>query len=150
MRRFTVSAEVAILAILALVTTACGGDGATDGGPSPQPTAAERPTSTGKVTIVEPEPGAIVDASDVTVRLELTGATVVQEVSTNLKPDKGHIHLVLDGQTLTLLGSLEESLNEFTEGPLEPGPHLLEAEFVAADHGPFNPRVISTVSFTAR
>jgi hypothetical protein len=146
-RRLGVIVGMALL--LAVATTACG-DGETNGGPSPQPTAAQRPTSTGEVTIVEPEPGATVDAADVTVRLELTGATVIEEVSTNLRPDEGHIHLVLDGQTLTLLGSLEESLNEFTEGPLEPGPHLLEAEFVAADHGPFNPRVISTVSFTAR
>jgi hypothetical protein len=145
-RRLGVSAAMAVL--LALVGSACG-NGETNG-PSPQPTVAQRPSSTGKVTIVEPEPGATVDAADVTVRLELTGATVIEEVSQDLQPDEGHIHLVLDGETLTLLGSLEESLNEFTGGPLEPGPHLLEAEFVAADHGPFNPRVISTVSFTAR
>ncbi|HEV3474330.1 MAG TPA: hypothetical protein VG602_03080 [Actinomycetota bacterium] len=140
--------RVSVSLVVLLSLAACGGEG--DGGPAPQPTAAERPTSTGEIAIVEPKPGATVDADDVTVRLDLTGATVVEEVSQNLEPDKGHIHLVLDGQTLTLLGSLEESLNEFTEGPLEPGPHLLEAEFVAADHGPFSPRVISTVSFTAR
>jgi hypothetical protein len=28
------------------------------------------------------------------------------------------------------------------------GPHLLEAEFVAADHGPFDPRIIVSVPFT--
>jgi hypothetical protein len=145
---------VGLVVTVALNGAACGGNGGDDGGAgggaSPQPTAAVRPASTAKVAILEPEPGATVDANDVTVRLELTGATVVEQVSTNLQPDEGHIHLVLDGQTLTLLGSLEESLNELTEGPLEPGPHLLEVEFVAADHGPFNPRVISTVSFTAR
>lgn len=147
MRRLCV---VAALAVLAVGGVGCGDGGESDGAASPQPTAAERPTSTGKITIVEPRPGATVDAADVPVRLELTGATVIEEVTQDLKPDEGHVHLVLDGQTLTLLGSLEESLNEFTEGPLEPGPHLLEAEFVAGDHGPFNPRVISTVSFTAR
>jgi hypothetical protein len=145
---------VGLVVTLALTGPACGGngaaDGGADGGASPQPTAAVRPASTGKIAILEPEPGATVNANDVTVRLDLKGATVVEEVSTNLKPDEGHIHLVLDGQTLTLLGSLEESLNELAEGPLTPGPHLLEVEFVAADHGPFNPRVISTVSFTAR
>ncbi|HEY3208529.1 MAG TPA: hypothetical protein VGL18_01855 [Actinomycetota bacterium] len=28
-----------------------------------------------------------------------------------------------------------------------PGRHVLEAEFVAADHGPFNPRVRTSVAF---
>jgi hypothetical protein len=31
---------------------------------------------------------------------------------------------------------------------LAPGPHTLTAEFVAADHGPFDPRVIASVTFT--
>jgi hypothetical protein len=30
---------------------------------------------------------------------------------------------------------------------LAPGPHVLHAEFVAADHGPFNPPVRTTVTF---
>ena len=42
-----------------------------------------------------------------------------------------------------------------TYGPLQsldlrgvsPGLHTLTAEFVAADHGPFNPRVIATTTF---
>ena len=28
-----------------------------------------------------------------------------------------------------------------------PGPHVLRAEFVAVDHGPFRPRVMATVRF---
>jgi hypothetical protein len=32
-------------------------------------------------------------------------------------------------------------------GYLEPGPHVLQAEFVAADHGPFNPRVTAITQF---
>ena len=31
---------------------------------------------------------------------------------------------------------------------LSPGHHTLEAEFVAADHGPFDPRVAASVTFT--
>jgi hypothetical protein len=30
---------------------------------------------------------------------------------------------------------------------LTPGPHTLTAEFVAADHAPFNPRVVATATF---
>jgi hypothetical protein len=32
-------------------------------------------------------------------------------------------------------------------GGLEPGPHVLQAEFVAADHGPFDPRVTAMEQF---
>ena len=32
-------------------------------------------------------------------------------------------------------------------GGLSPGPHQLRAEFVAADHAPFNPPVVATVTF---
>ena len=35
-------------------------------------------------------------------------------------------------------------------GKLTPGPHLLEVEFAASDHGPFNPRVIERVTVTAK
>ena len=31
---------------------------------------------------------------------------------------------------------------------LAPGEHTLEAEFVAADHGPFDPRVTARATFT--
>jgi hypothetical protein len=31
---------------------------------------------------------------------------------------------------------------------LDPGEHLLEAEFVAADHAPFSPRVLAKSTFT--
>jgi len=35
--------------------------------------------------------------------------------------------------------------------PVTPGSHVLKAEFVAADHAPFNPRVVSAeVIFTVQ
>ncbi|HEX9891991.1 MAG TPA: hypothetical protein VGB28_08025 [Actinomycetota bacterium] len=127
-------------ALLALV--ACGSDGGPADGASPSPPLV-RPSSTGSIAIVEPTPGQVVEG-EVRVRVELTGATLVEEVSTDLAPDEGHIHLSLDGETVTLLGSLDEVIPG-----VAPGPHLLEVEFVAADHGPFNPRVLQTVSFEA-
>jgi hypothetical protein len=96
---------------------------------------------------VEPAPGATLSGDSVPVVLELQGARIVEEVSTDLRPDEGHIHLNLDGEALTLLGGLEEDLAEFKGEPLEPGQHILEAEFVAADHGFFLPRVIETTTF---
>ena len=31
-----------------------------------------------------------------------------------------------------------------------PGHHVVQVEFVATDHGPFNPRVIAVVSFEVK
>lgn len=104
-----------------------------------------RPSSTAELGILEPTPGQVVEGSEVLVRLELTGARITEQVTTRLAPDEGHVHLKLDGMVVTLLGGLEERLTGLT-----PGPHLLEVEFVAADHGPFTPRVIRTATFTVR
>ena len=130
----------------ALLLAACTGD-PPDPDPTPTANQAERPSSPAELTIVEPEPGAVHAPDDVPVRLELENAEIVEEVSTDLRGDQGHIHLVLDGETVTLLGGLDENLAELVEGGIEPGMHILEAEFVAADHGFFLPRVITTVTF---
>jgi hypothetical protein len=128
-----------VAASTALILVGCGsGDGSSSGSGS-------RPSSTAGLKILEPQPGAIVSNGDVVVRLELTGGTITSQVSTNLKPDEGHVHLKLDGRTITLLGGLQETLHDVT-----PGLHVLEAEFVASDHGPFDPRVLTTVTFTAQ
>jgi hypothetical protein len=128
-----------LAAVAALVLGACSSGGGTDGSPT---SPATRPSSTARITIVSPTPGQTVSGTVAHVKLDLQGGKITKVVSTNLTPNEGHIHLRLDGRTITLLGSLEESV------PVTPGPHLLEAEFVASDHLPFNPRVISTVTFT--
>src|SRR5687768_10032696 len=70
----------------------------------PQRTASEidlsrRPSSTGTITVLEPRAGATVAVGDVTVRIDLEGATISEVVSTDLTPDEGHIHVALDGTT---------------------------------------------------
>jgi hypothetical protein len=60
------------------------------------------------------------------------------------------MHLRLDGKTITILGGLDENLAELLGRPPAAGPHLLEAEFVASDHGPFDPRVVASVPFRVR
>ena len=139
--------RTAALAAALLLAACTGGDG-DQADPTTTPTQAERPSSPAELTIVEPEPGAVHPPDDVPVRLELENAEIIEEVSTDLRGDQGHIHLVLDGETVTLLGGLDENLAELVErGSLEAGMHILEAEFVAADHGFFLPRVITTVTF---
>lgn len=140
--------RIAVIVMTAALLAACG-DGGGDAPPTPSP-GGERPSSPATIAIVQPEPGAEVDGESVPVVLDLEGGTIVEEVSTELTPTEGHVHLALDGETLTLLGSLEEDLAELAGGPLEPGQHILEAEFVAKDHGFFIPRVTSTVTFTVR
>lgn len=134
----------AMLAVM-IGLAACGGDAEPEGTDSPT---GERPSSTAELRIVEPTPGAVVSGDSVPVVLELQGGRIVEEVSTDIRPDEGHVHLALDGESLTLLGGLEEDLAELRGAPLEPGQHILEAEFVAADHGFFLPRVIATTTFT--
>jgi hypothetical protein len=108
----------------------------------PTPTPSGRISSTARVTIDEPKEGAVLQGDRVSVKISLTGGRVVPQVSTNLKPDEGHIHLLVDGRVVQFLGTLNETISD-----VAPGAHLLQVEFVAADHGPFNPRVIAAVSF---
>jgi hypothetical protein len=126
--------------VVAVTLVACGSGGG--GGDSPTPPVT-RPSSTAKLSILSPEPGAVIHGSEVLVKLDLTGGKITTVVSTDLKPDEGHIHLKLDGRTITLLGTLEATVTD-----LQPGDHVIEAEFVAADHGPFDPRVVTQVTFT--
>jgi hypothetical protein len=134
-RKVWVRSRVLALALAGCVLVACGSEE-----PSTDP--GERPASTAELRIVEPTIGQVVSGDEVTVRLELQGARITDQVTTDITPDQGHIHLKLDGETITLLGGLQEQLTG-----LSPGPHALEVEFVAADHGFFNPRVLQVVTF---
>lgn len=138
MRRAFASMLVAPLLVL---VGACGGE---ERDPSPRASTSARLSSTAKLTIEEPAAGATIRGSQVRVRITLEGGVIVEQVSSNLKPNEGHIHLLLDGNVVQLLGSLDETIED-----VAPGAHLLQVEFVAADHGPFSPRVISAVNFTA-
>jgi hypothetical protein len=129
---------------LAAVLAGCGSSKTSQAAPSPVASAPSRISSTGQIKILSPAAGETVTGNQTTVRIELTGAQIDPVVSTNIKPDRGHVHLKLDGRLVTILGGLEEPLTG-----LQPGQHLLEVQFVASDHGPFNPPVISTVTFTS-
>ena len=87
-------------------------------------------------------PGAVVTGRTLHVRLQLTGATITPVTSNQLSPDKGHIHLILDGRVVSMAYGVNQDV------PVGRGDHLLQAEFVAQDHFPFNPRVVKSVTFT--
>jgi len=109
-----------------------------------QPATQVRPRSTASLRIVTPVPGAVVTGRTLHVRLQLTGATITPETSTHLTPDRGHIHLILDGRVVSMAYGAEQDV------PVTPGDHLLQAEFVATDHFPFNPRVVTSATFTVK
>ena len=137
------SLSLAFAAVLLVGLAACG---SSEPEPAAGPTSSQSPrlSSTAKVSILEPATGAVIQGSEVRVRITLTGGRVVPQVSTNLKPDEGHIHLLLDGKVVQLLGNLDETIKDVPKGQ-----HLLQVEFVAADHGPFSPRVLAAVPFKA-
>jgi hypothetical protein len=141
-------AGVGILLVVSLLAAACSGPPATTAPsvtltPAVSPTAAPRPSSAATVSVVEPANGATVTGTSVRVVLDLVGATIVMETTSAIRPDEGHVHLYLNGQVVSMDYGLEQDL------PVTPGTHVLRAEFVAADHAPFNPRVESAdVVFT--
>lgn len=105
-----------------------------------------RPASTVRLAIEEPTSGQQVpQGTTVRVRLELRDARVVPESTSTVVPDEGHIHLTLDGRLLSMTYDSSTPMTLPTD--LDPGDHVLEVEFVATDHAPFDPRVRAETVF---
>lgn len=139
---------VALIALaLGATTSACGeeGDGATSASPSTVTVAAERPSSTGHLTIASPQNGERVAGDAARLEVELHGAEIVDKTSTDLQPDKGHLHVMLDGELVSMTSGTSQTLTGLT-----PGEHLVQVEFVATDHAPFDPRVLAAVTFEVK
>jgi hypothetical protein len=136
----------ALATALALALAACAsGSGGSSGTSGPSPSAAPRPSSTATLSVLSPKNGSVVHGSTVDLRLRLRGAKIVQATSSVLRPDEGHVHVVLDGQLISMNYRLDDVLHD-----VSPGRHLLQAEFVANDHAPFDPRVIAVTSFVVK
>lgn len=147
--------RIALSVVLALLLAACSsGTPTTQGGATPSAVApgasaggslGPRPSSPAVVTIVQPTNNEQVTGDSVHIVLSLTGATIVTQTSTNITPTEGHVHLYVDNVLVSMNYGLEQDL------PVHPGTYILKAEFVAADHVPFNPRVYSPeVFFTVK
>jgi len=120
--------------------------GCTNGnGPSPSPTLGPRPASPATVEVVTPAQGQTVTGDTVHIVLKLSGATIVSQTTTAIRPDEGHVHLYVNNVLVSMNYGLEQDI------PVQPGSVDLKAEFVAADHAPFDPRVWSSdVIFTVK
>jgi hypothetical protein len=53
--------------------------------------------------------------------------------------------VLLDDQVISMTEGLEQQIADVT-----PGTHRISVEFVASDHSPFDPRVVSVVAFEVR
>jgi hypothetical protein len=146
-RRWEFRTAAAACVVFALVVTACGGGGG--GGSSPtSPTSGvnpNRPASTAKLSILLPKNGQVVHGTTVEMKVQLLDAKIVPASTTNVVPDEGHLHVILDDQLISMTGDTQQLLANLT-----PGQHLLKVEFVASDHAPFDPRVIAAVAFEVK
>jgi hypothetical protein len=132
-----------LLAVAALGLAACSGG---DGGPA-APTAttlaaATRPSSPAKLTIQTPRNGQTVRQDRPELRLVLDGGKIVNQTTTRIQGDEGHLHLLVDGKLVDMNYGLRQRLPQ-----LPPGQHVVQVEFVAADHAPFDPRVLTQAAF---
>ncbi len=109
---------------------------------APAPEVQARPRSSATLTILAPAPGAVITGPTLHVKFHLVSGKIVPQTSTHLSPDKGHIHLSIDGKVVTMTYGLEQDV------PVAEGLHLVQGEFVATDHFPFNPRVVAVATVT--
>jgi hypothetical protein len=101
-----------------------------------------RPASTAELAIVSPKTGATIHGSTVDLRVDLEGARIVPATTTQITPDEGHLHVILDDQLISMTEGLRQSITD-----VAPGLHRITVEFVASDHAPFDPRVVAVVEF---
>lgn len=135
----------AALAVLSTVCAACGSGSTVPPAAGQTPSATvppgtpppNRPASAATLSITSPADGSTVSGSTIHVVVDLQGAQVVQATSSNISPDRGHVHLYIDGALQYMQYSLSQDF------PVHPGVYTIKAEFVASDHFPFNPRVYS-------
>ncbi len=125
--------SVLALALLAVVSIGAGCSGSSSG----------RPETPATLEIISPRPNATT-GTDVDLRLRLRGAKIVETNQTGgkIRPDRGHIHVSVDGQITQMYYG-----THLTVPGLTPGSHIIQAEFVAADHAPFANRVVAAVTF---
>lgn len=137
--------KLALIVATAFVLAACGSSD--DGGSATGATApsSDRPSSTAKLAIVLPKVGEVVHGSNVDLRVKLQDAKLVPATTTHIVPDEGHLHVILDDTLISMTQGLEQTIPD-----VAPGEHRIMVEFVASDHAPFDPRVVSVVAFEVK
>lgn len=130
-----------LLLTLGLLAVACTGGSSPQTSGSGTPSVLDpstRPSSPAKIRILSPKNGAVIHGTSFELKLSLQNAKVVAPTTTDIRPDQGHIHVLVDNRIVTMTYGLHQTIDGLT-----PGQHLLRVEFVASDHAPFNPRVFA-------
>lgn len=138
--------KLALIVATAFVLAACGSsdDGGSDATGATAPSS-DRPSSTAKLAIVAPKVDEVVHGSSVDLRVKLQGAKLVPTTTAQVVPDEGHLHVILDDTLISMTQGLEQTIPD-----VPPGEHRITVEFVASDHAPFDPRVVSVVAFEVK
>jgi hypothetical protein len=129
--------------VLGIVAAACSSSpskSAASSTPTATP-ASGRLSSPAKLSIISPTPGAVVHGTSVVIKVKLENARIVPRTTTQVTPTTGHIHIAVDGRTIALYAGAQYTVTGLTKGQ-----HLISAEFVEANHIPFDPRIITTVT----
>ena len=125
-------------ALTALATlTACSSSGAAK--------TPARPACNAQLQILSPQPNETVGPTP-TLKFNLIGGTVVSVTAGPITCAQGHIHVSVDNQLVSMAYGLTQTL----PSPLTPGPHSLQAEYVAIDHRPFATRVVNKLLFQVK
>jgi hypothetical protein len=101
-------------------------------------------TTPASLVIDAPAPNAVTDPNP-TVTMHVLNATVVSQTTGKIVPDKGHIHVSVDGQLVSMAYQATTNLHN-----LGAGPHAIQAEFVNICHQPFKNRPVASVLFTVK
>ena len=138
---------LAALIAVGFLLAACGGDGGGDATGSTGATGSNepRPSSTAKLSIVQPKVDQVVHGSSVDLKVKLEDAKLVPATTTDIVPDEGHLHVLLDDKLISMTEGVEQTIPD-----VPPGPHRIQVEFVASDHAPFDPRVVAVVQFEVK
>jgi hypothetical protein len=123
------------VALAAAILVGCGGGGASAG--------SSRPVTEARLVILQPTPNEVT-GPDVTLKFEVIGGTVLPPAQATgpLRGDQGHIHVSLDGKLVQMAYTTQAELTG-----LSPGPHSIQAAWVATDHLPFRNPVVAAVLF---
>ena len=135
-----------LIVAMAMALAACGGSSgggsATGSASGPTEITQDRPSSPAKLSITDPKVGQVINGSTVDLRVRLKDAKLVPTTTTDIVPDEGHLHVILDDRLISMTEGLEQTIRDVT-----PGPHRIQVEFVASDHAPFDPRVVAVAPF---
>lgn len=131
--------------VLAAVLAGCSGGDKSAGATPTSDTLGPRPSSPAKLTILAPRNGETVPAGGTELEVRLAKAKIVNLTTRNIKPNEGHIHVLVDDQLVAMNYQLSGRLPK-----LGPGTHVVRVEFVAADHLPFDPRVFTQAAFVVK